>query len=529
MTAQYFPVEVRDAFIVAFRLPNMFRRLLGEGALSVSMIPVLVDLLTKKASTQKAIEDGNSEEAQAAARAHYEAAKRLVGSIFTLLLGITITLSTLAILFMDDILGFLVSGEGYMSVAGKFDLTVKLARIMFGFLILITLYAFFMAILNSLRKFALAALAPTMFNISMIAAALVSRDFAAPEDVLAWSVIVGGFLQMAILIPSIVKAGYWPKISLIWKVDGKWVPFWKVEEVRRVFKALAPSLFGLSILQLSTLISVYFASRLPQGSHFYLYCADRILELPLSLFAVSVGSAVLPTLSAQWSRGDREAMTSTLSHSLRLIAFVALPSAIGMFMLAQPITEVIFLGKEFKYQDVVPTAEVIQVYAIGLVVTAMGRILVQGFYAMGNTWYPAMVGAITLVVHFLFAWAGTTTFGLKGLAAASIVSGLVNLTMLAVAYSRWIGPLGWPAMFGRLARFAVAGLALAAGCLIYEPFISEFGSRFFSRTFALGFSILLGGSLYMAASAAMGLEEYKETTARLIGKVANKFSRKKHV
>ncbi len=511
MTAQYFSAEVRDAFVVAFRLANMFRRILGEGALSVSLIPVLVELLTKKANAGET----DSE--------HHQAARRLIGSIFTLLLTITSTLSLLAIIFMDDILRLLVSGEGYMSVPGKFELTVSLSRIMFSFLILITLYAFFMAILNSLRKFALAAIAPIMFNIAMIAAALVSREFAAPEKVLAWSVIVGGFLQMGILIPAIVKSGYWPKLSFVWKMDGQWLPFWKVPEVRRVFRTIAPSLFGLSILQFSTMISVHFASRLGQGTQFYLWCADRVLELPLAIFAVSVGSAILPTLSAQWARGDREAMTSTLSHSLRLIMFVALPSAIGMFMLAQPITEVLFLGKEFKYQDALATSEVIQVYSIGLLFTATTRILVQGFYSMGNTWYPAMVGAITLVVHLIFAWAGTTVFGLKGLAAASIFSSAVNLTMLAVAYGRWVGAIGWPNIFARLARFSLAGIALAAGCLVYEPMIREFGSRFFSRTFALGIAILLGGGLYMAVAAAMDLEEYRETTARFIDKLVRKF------
>ncbi|CAN5428753.1 hypothetical protein BH10BDE1_BH10BDE1_04850 [soil metagenome] len=510
MTAQYFSAEVRDAFIVAFRLPNMFRRLLGEGALSVSMIPVLVELLTKKAKAGE-----NADE-------YHQAARRLVGSIFTLLLTITISISMLAIVFMPDIIRLLVSGESYMSVPGKYELTVTLARTMFAFLILITMYAFFMAILNSLRRFAMAALAPTMFNIAMISAAL-WRDVAAPEKVLAWSVILGGFMQMAILIPSIVKAGYWPTLSFMWKIDGQWVPFWKVPEVRRVFKTLAPSLFGLSIVQFSSMISVFFASRLPQGSHFYLYCADRVLELPLSIFAVSVGSAILPTLSAQWARGDREAMTSTLSHSLRLIAFVAIPAAIGMFMLAQPITEVLFLGKEFKYQDVLATSEVIQVYSIGLIFTATTRILVQGFYSMGNTWYPAMVGAITLLVHFAFTWAGTTVFGLKGLAAASIFSSFVNLTMLSVAYSRWVGALGWPMIFGRVGRFFIGGIALAAGCLVYDPIISEFGSRFFTRTFALGLSILLGGGLYMGVAAAMGLEEYRETTARVIDKILRKF------
>lgn len=513
MTAQYFSPEVRDAFVVAFRLPNMFRRILGEGALSVSMIPVLVDLLTKR--TSEGVTDAESRES-------FEASRRLVGALFTLLLSLTLTLTALAVVFMDQIIGLLVAGEGYMSIPGKFELTVLLARIMFGFLILITLYAFFMAILNSLKKFALAALAPVMFNISMISAALISKEFGAPERVLAWSVIAGGALQMAILIPAIIKEGYWPRLSFVWRVDGKWVPFWKVPEVQRVFAAMAPSIFGLSILQFSAVIRDRFASELSQGSHWYLYCADRILELPLALFTVSVGTAVLPTLSAQWSRGDKAAMTSTLDHAIRLIGFVALPSAIGMFFLAQPITEVLFLGGQFKYQDVLPTAEVIQVYSFTLLFAASTRILNQGFYSMGNTWYPALVGVVTLVIHFIFSWVGTKTFGLKGLAAASIISGFVNLIMLAVAYSRWVAPLGWLSILGRYARFAVAGVALAFGCMIYEPIIEEFGSRFFTRTPALILAILVGGGLYMLVAKLMKLEEYEETTARVFDKILRK-------
>lgn len=513
MTAKYFPIEVRDAFIVAFRLPNLFRRLLGEGALSVSFIPVFVELLSRPQGG--ATVAGASEQTTAAAR-------RLVGSMFTILLTVTTVLTALGVVFMEDVLRLLLSGEGYASVPGKFELTVKLARIMFGFLMLITLYAYFMAILNSLRKFALTALAPCFFNLALIAAAFISPNLAAPEEVLAWSVIVGGVLQMGVLLPSIIKAGYLPRFTYVWKVDGVWLPLWKIKEVGRVFKAILPSLFGMSILQLTAVVNVHFASHLPQGAHSYLYLADRILELPLALFAVSVGSAILPTLSAQWARGDRDAMSATLSHAMRLIAFVALPSAIGMFILSQPITEVLFLGREFKFQDALATAEVIQVYAFGLLISAGVRIMVQGFYSVGNTWYPALVGAISLVSHVVFAWAGTRAFGLKGLAGATVASSLVNLIMLSVAYSRWLGTLHWAQLGARIVRFALCGILLGLGCLVYEPIVTQFGSRFVTRSLALFLSIALGGGLYMAAAAAMGLEEYRETTARVLEKFARK-------
>lgn len=141
---------------------------------------------------------------------------------------------------------------------------------------------------------------------------------------------------------------------------------------------------------------------------------------------------------------------------------------------------------------------------------------------MGNTWYPALVGVLTLVIHFIFSWVGTKTFGLKGLAAASIISGFVNLIMLALAYSRWVAPLGWMAILGRYARFAVGGVALAFGCMIYEPIIEQFGSRFFTRTPALILAILVGGGLYMFVAKLMKLEEYEETTARVLDKILRK-------
>jgi putative peptidoglycan lipid II flippase len=150
MTARYFPNDVRDAFINAFRLPNLFRRLLGEGSLSISFIPIFVEILSGKGSK-------NAEEVDLRA-------KRLVAGVFSILMSVSITLSLLATIFMDDILRFLLSGEAYLSIPGKFELTVRLGRIMFGFLILVSLYAFFMAILNSVKKFAMTALAPCFFN-----------------------------------------------------------------------------------------------------------------------------------------------------------------------------------------------------------------------------------------------------------------------------------------------------------------------------------------------------------------------------
>lgn len=502
MTARYFPVEVRDAFVVAFRLPNLFRRLLGEGSLSVSFIPVFVEIISGRNSSKTETE---------------QRARTLIAGIFTILLTITITISLLATIFMPEICAFLLSGDEYRAVPGKFELTVRLARIMFSFLILISMYAFFMAILNSLKKFAMTALAPAFFNIALIAAALISPRLAAPELVLAWAVIIGGVLQMAVLIPGVLKAGYLPRLTT----------HWNSPDVLRVLKAVLPSMFGMSILQLTPIVNLYFASYLPQGAHSYLYFADRILELPLSLFVVSIGSALLPTLAKNWAEGNREAMGDTINHYIRLILFVSLPAALGMFVLAQPIVEVLFLGREFKYVDAIATAQVIQVYSFSVIVSGGVRILAQGFYAIRNTWYPAVAATVALLSHVIFAFALTRSFGLNGLAAASVLSATVNMVMLAIAYNAWVGSLQPLRLLKSFAKFAICGAVMVGVLQFYDELLRALSGRYFTKTFVLLLMITIGAAVYMLSAHILRIPEYRETVATFGGKIQRKLSRLK--
>jgi putative peptidoglycan lipid II flippase len=493
MIARYFPNDVRDAFINAFRLPNLFRRLFGEGSLSVSFIPIFVDILSGRDSKSWAESDRR--------------ARDLVAGVFSLLMSITITLSLLATIFMPDILHALLNGDAYMSVPGKFELTVRLGRIMFCFLILVSLYAFFMAIQNSVRKFAVAALAPCLFNISMIAAAYFSPRFAAPETVLAIGVLVGGFLQMAILIPGVIRAGHFPRLTFAWDSRDVW----------RVVKAFVPAMIGLSLIQMTIIVNMHFASALPSGSQSYLYLADRILELPLSLFVVSIGSALLPTLARLWSEGNRATLSTTVNHSMRLILFVAVPSALGMFFLARPIVDVLFLGRQFKYVDAVSTAQVIQVYAFVVVAAAGVRILAQGFYAIQNTWFPALAGGVALVSHILFALTLTKVFGLAGLAAASVGSATVNLLMLATAYSKWVGSLEGRKLAIAFGKCLACGVVMVGVLLFHDRLLSFFGTRFFARAFVLMTTIFFGGGVYLLMARLLKVEELNALIAVVTG------------
>ncbi len=496
MTARYFSVEVRDAFLVAFRLPNLFRRLLGEGSLSVSFIPVFVELVQGKRK---------------------EESHRLVNNVFAILMTVSITVSLLAVLFMDDLLRLVLSGNEYTRIEGKLELTVLLARIMFSFLILMSMFAFFMAILNSLRQFALSALAPTLLNVALISAALVSDRWAAPEMTLAWAVLIGGFLQMVILVPSVVKSGYFPRLS--WH--------WNTPETRRVVKVVLPSMFGMSIMQVTQMVNLHFASHLPQGTHSAFYLADRVLELPLSIFVVSVGSALLPTLARYWAAGDRTAMSETINHYIRLILFVALPAAVGMFVLAEPITEVLFQGRQFTRQDTVMTSQIIQVYAFGLIVSSGVRILAQGFYAIQNTWFPACAATVAVLAHLLFAANFTRIFGLQGLASATVASATVNLMLLILAYNAWVGSLHPRRLLIGLGKFLVGAIAMVFVLQMYAPLSLVLGMNRLGQAIALALTIVAGGAVYMAVAHVLRVPEYHETLESFGGKIKSKLGRLK--
>jgi putative peptidoglycan lipid II flippase len=370
-----FSRTVTDAWTTAFRLPNMFRRLLGEGALSVSFIPVFVESRIQDPSGVRS--------------------RNLVNGLYTLLLIALMVITTLGTIFTEPILNLLLDSQ-YSLVPGKFELTLRMSRIMFSFVFMISSYAFFMGILNALGKYALAAIAPTLWNITMIASTFVPVAWlTSPGDAIAWGVVVGGALQTGILIPALVKAGYFPRLRADLR-DCVLNP-----DVLKIFRNMLPGLLGLGLLQITTIVNLRFASQLGEGPISYIYLADRLLELPLSLVSVSLGTALLPTLSAMWARGERVRMIETANYYLRLNLFVAVPAAIGLYVLAGPMIELLFQRGNFKSADTQSTALVVQVYAFILLSSSCVRVLVPGFYAVKNTWLPAVVSGICLVVHIV--------------------------------------------------------------------------------------------------------------------------------
>ncbi len=484
LIAALFPRYVSDAWTVAFRLPNLFRRLLGEGSLSVSFIPVFIRLLHKSGEDKTA-------------------AKELVSSLFTLLVLVLTGLTFVFVVWMDPIMRTLVGGAGYASVAGKTEMTVRMAQIMFPFIFLMSLYAYFMAILNSFKRFALGALAPCLLNLTLIAATFIPAGNMADQAYYqSWAVIIGGVLQMALLIPQLASLGFFPRFRMIFNSAP----------MREVFTAFLPSMFGMSIVQLTGVVNVYFASHLPQGTHTYIYLADRILELPLSLFAVSLGSALLPTLSQYWARGEKEKMLATSAQNLRLIFFIAVPCSAAFYFYSQPIVEVLFMRKEFSANDVRATTDVLQVYSLTVLTASAVRILAPCFYAVSNTRLPAISAALSLVLHVMIAPGLIARLGLVGLPWSTVISATFNMITLFIAHQIYIGRLNLGNLISGVVRFAIGSTVMVFFLEFAKPlyFAQE---TFMLRCLYLFGTIGVACLIYFAASMALGVEETKKFAA----------------
>ncbi len=494
----FFNRTITDAWSAAFKLPNLFRRLLGEGSLSVSFIPVFVD-----AKIQDPGVSGVSPRA-----------KNLVNSFYTLLLIIVSVLTILGIVYVDAILNLLLHPE-FRKVPGKFELTVRFARIMFGFIFLMSTYAYFMGILNALGKFALAATAPTLFNISMIISTLLPVEwFPVEGDGLAWGVIVGGVLQTGILIPALVVRGYFPKIG-----RGIWT-----SDVKRVLQSMTGGLVGLGLMQITTIVNMRFSSELGEGAISYIYWADRLLELPLSLVSVSLGTALLPTLASMWSHNERAKMSETANFYLRLNLFVGIPCAIGLYMLAHPIIELIFQRGLFTSEDSVATAKVLEIYALILVPVSSVRVLAPVYYAVKNTWYPALVSGFALMVHVVLAPWLMKFYGLQGLIFSTLISGSINFLMLLGSLSSMVTFFNWKLFGWQVLKFLIPGAAMAVSLTLYPIWRQMLGDELFGKVASLGLSIFLAGVVYFFISMILRLEESKATTSRFIEKIRKKFT-----
>ena len=471
-----------DAFIIAFRIPNLLRRLVGEGALTSAFVPTF----------SRYLKDGDP------ARL-WRFANRM---LYTLLIILTV-LTVLGIVFSPQLVKVLA--YGFRVSPDKWDLTIQLNRMMFPYIFFISLAALASGILNSLDSFALPAFTPVLLNLAIIAAALLfSRKFSNPAYAFAWGVLVGGLLQFLVQIPFLIRKGmsFRPEVSF---TDPG---------IRQVGRLMLPRIFGAGITQINLIVDSQFASALAAGSVSHLYYAGRVTELTLGIFAISLSTVILPALSRLAAEGRGEAVRSTLRNALQLIFFICVPATVGLIVLRVPIISILFERGRFDAEAARFTAQVLGYYAVGLLPFAAVNILAAAFYAHHDTRTPVKVGALTFFVHLgLNFWLrGPLQAG--GIALSTSVSAILDMGLLFYLFARRRGPL-WDAGLLKSLRVtcvagAVMGLAAAAGGRLAWL---QHGHSLATRASALALVITVCAGIFLLAARAMGSREVLEVFA----------------
>jgi len=387
-----------DAFFVAFRIPNLLRRLFAEGAFSQAFVPILAEY--KNTRTEEETRD-------------------LIDHISTLL---TITL------FVVTLIGVVASpwiiyasAPGFLENPEKFALTVDLLRITFPYILFISLVALAGGILNTYGKFNVPAITPAFLNLSFIACALWLTPYMEPPVLaLAWAVFIGGILQLAFQVPFLIRLERLPRIRFNVKESGAW----------RVIKLMGPAVFGVSVSQISLLINTIFASLLVTGSVSWLYYADRLMEFPAGLLGVALGTILLPSLARHYSNNSNEEYSRLLDWGLRMTMILTLPAALALGLLSTPLIATLFHHGAFTDHDVWMTREALTAYSIGLIGLILVKVLAPGFYARQNIKTPVKIAIITLIATQLMNLAFIFPFQHAGLALAIGLGACLNAGLL---------------------------------------------------------------------------------------------------
>lgn len=422
-----------DAFVVAFRIPNILRRLLGEGALATAVIPVFSDYLVNRS------------------REEFVRMLRAVLAAALLALSVATAAGLVAAPWILRVIA-----PGFLGDPGQASLTVLLTRVMFPYLFLVGLAALAMGVLNAHGRFFAAALGPALLNVGMIGMVLLlARRMEPPILALAIGVLVGGVAQLSAQLPSLRRCGLLVAPSLDLGHPA----------LARVARLLLPAVFGLAAAQVGLFVNTLLASLLPAGSISFLYYADRVMELPLGLFGVALASASLPAMSRAAAAGDRRGVGATLSFALGLSFYVTVPATVGLVLLRTPIVRVLFERGQFTAADTIATAQALAWYAVGLVGFSGARIAAQAFYALHTPGIAVKLGMLSVAVNIVTAVSLMGSLGHGGLALASSVGGIVNFIGLFWVARRRLGGVEVRGLGVSLGRTLVASSALAAWCL----------------------------------------------------------------
>jgi putative peptidoglycan lipid II flippase len=479
-----------DAFVVAFRLPNLVRDLFAEGAMSAAFVPTFTRELTLRGKND---------------------AWRLGSHVVTALVMLTGALVIAAIAFAPA-LATMYAGE-FASVPGKLELTIRLARIMLPFLTLAAIAAAFMGMLNSLHYYFVPALAPATFNVATIVCAFalvpLMPALGLPRiTAIAIAAIVGGVAQIALQWPSLAREGF------------RWRPSidWGDPALRRVLLLMGPGTLGLAATQINLFISTVLATREGTGAVSWLQYAFRLMYLPIGLFGVSIATAVLPAASRHAATADRAAIARTVARGVALMLMVNIPATFGLVALADDIVRLLFEHGRFLPADTAATAAALQCYAIGLIGYSTARIASPVFYALGESRTPVLLSTASIGVNVLLSLLLVRSLGFRGLALATALAALVNGGGSLLLLRKRLGGFDERRLALTLGKTLVATLAMTAAVLAIVHGLSTIapGGGVPLEAFRV-FAAIAGGLVVLACGAKLlRISEFDEMVAEML-------------
>jgi putative peptidoglycan lipid II flippase len=415
-----------DAFLAAFRIPNLLRDLFAEGALSSAYVPVFSEYLTQRGR---------------------ESAFRLTSLVINGLLVITALVVIVGIVLAPLIVKLIAPGFG--EHPGQTELATTMARIMFPFLILVALAAAVMGTLNCFGRFGPPAVAPTMFNLGMILAGFLICPFFDPPIVgMAIGVLLGGLGQLGLQLPFLKGAGFAYRAILSFRDPG----------VRRIIALMTPAAIGVGVTQVNIFVNTLLASLLPEGSISYLNYSYRLMHFPLGVFGVAVATVSLPKVSELAASGEREKMLSTYYDSLKLALYLTIPSSLFLILLSFPILKLLYQRGEFTGVDTVAATRALIPYCAGLFAYASVRVTSQVFYAVKNTKTPVAIAAVAVSVNIIMSLILMRQFSYMGLAMATAIAAVVNISLLLYFLNRKIGKIDWSSILPAVGKMALVSL-----------------------------------------------------------------------
>ena len=479
-----------DAFLTAFRAPNMLRDLFAEGALSTAFVTTF---------SKKIQNEGD--------RSAWGLANK-VATLTTVFMSIVVIIGVIIAPFLVSILA-----PGFD--AEKAALTVVLARTMYPFILLVSLAALVMGMLNAKHVFGMPAMASSFFNIGSIVGGVSLGYWMDPAFGpraligLALGTLIGGFLQLAVQIPSLLKVGF------VFRPDFNW----RDEGVRKVLQLMGPAVIAASAVQVNVLINSIFASYLQDGAVSWLNIAFRLMQLPLGIFGVAVATVTLPLVSRSAAAGNIPEFRGALAHALRLVMLLTIPSAIGLIILAEPIISLIYEHGRFTAASTLQTAGALRFYAAGLVGYAAIKVLAPAFYALDKRHLPMIVSLLSIVENFSLNWLFTRYLGWghRGLAMSTALVALTDFVLLYVMMRRYAGALETGKMIKTLAKLLAAGALLAGVCWAAVEFYLGSGSHLATlpKLFAVLGTVGVGVTVFFGAAYLLRVGELQDIVAVL--------------